>query len=182
MTRAGFHRYLVVLVLAASGCTGTSRLRAPERTGEERSLLFGSIRLDMDSRLTLEELVMERVSPAPLKEIVIENGLLADAKLLQGGFFLVPNVPPGVYRLRRVCAGLALFSPSEEDGEVMRVEVTEPGIYDVGAYQISLTGGLSAERRPDHASRYSVLLSATRGTRWEAAARSLAGTMVVNDQ
>ena len=154
-------------------------LRPPERTDPALSLLFGSVRLP-SGPFAVDELRFRRVNPLPRVSIVLSNAThfrQFGSELISDGHFLIPNVPPGVYRLEWMREGQRTWT-ADDDVEVMRIEVTEPGVYDVGSWVVHGGDQLDREPQPDQIGRYGLLLAATRGTSWEEGARSLASYVV----
>lgn len=179
MSSVGARALLAVALLGTSGCADLLKsLHAEERRDPELALLFGTLRIEQ-TVLSFDELALERVSPPPRAEILVSSAghfRLLRPRLIDQGAFLVPNVPPGVYRLRWVREGLSTWYSSGSD-DIMRIAVTEPGVYDVGAWVLSGFDRLALEPRPDQSSRAQMLLAATVGTQWEPAAQELAARL-----
>lgn len=168
-----------LLVLQTSCGLLFKRLSAPDRKDPRLSLVFGTIRTD--TPLGFDEIAFERVSPGASEELLLTNTArykLFNPKLVDQGAFLLPNLPPGVYRLSWVRQGMTTWYPPEGNHSMMRFEVATPGVYDVGAFVLHSFRALDQEQQPDHVSRYQQLLSATQGTKWHSPAKELAAQMV----
>lgn len=183
MTRALLTAVMtLVLGPALSGCSEVARasplfagkkLGLAERARDDASLIFGTVQLDSGT-LELDELALVRVVPLPEQQLLISNARafrLLSPRLLRHGTFLVPDVPNGVYQLAWLRDGLRTWY-APRAGEVMRVEVTGPGIYDAGSYVIR-AGRFDEEERPDQPSRYGDLVEAAEGTGWDEPAQRL---------
>lgn len=179
------NRLILCVAVAASasllGCAAlTQRLSAEERVAPDRSLVFGTIRLD--SHFQLSEVVLERVSPGPRSEVYLtafRRFQLFQPKLVHETAFIAPNLPPGVYRLKWIRGNMwmALYMAPEDSPPLLRFEVTEAGVYDAGAFVVN-GNQLGREGQPDHASRYQILTEAVRGTQWEEGVKRLRRQMV----
>lgn len=171
---------LPAVLLSQLGCgLFFKRLSAPERSDPRLSLVFGTIRTD--TPIGFDELALERVSPGPREELLLTNTVrfkLFREKLVDQGAFLLPNLPPGVYRLSWVRQANTTWHAPQGEHSLLRFEVTAPGVYDVGAFVLHSFRSLDQEEQPDQVSRYQQLLSATAGTQWHAPAQELAAQMV----
>lgn len=156
-------RALLAAIAAVSmGCANLVKgLSAEDRKGTSTSLLFATIR----GEAPLDELGLERIAPEEGSVQLTSHApfQLFRAKHVHLDAFVAPNLPPGIYRLAWFRIGGVIYTA--EDHWMMRVEITEPGVYDGGAWVV--TGeALAKDPAPDPARRTGLLRDAVKGTRW----------------
>lgn len=150
------------VLIASAGCANVVKgLSADEREGASRSLIFATIRAEAP----LDDLALVRI--APREEWVHLRSRapfqLLRAKHVHQDAFIAPNLPTGIYALAWFRAGGIVYAA--EDKWLMRVEVTEPGVYDAGAW-VSTGEMLIADPAPEQDRRAIALRDAVKGTKW----------------
>lgn len=177
---------LIVLLVALSlgGCFfrlsdpiyAGKPLRAPERTGDEYSLVFVTIQHEGGLFATdVDTLYFRRVDPPARGDVFyISDEFLFRVfhdRTVKDGHFLV-QLSPGVYELDTLQRGQTRWLLDDSARVASRIYITRPSVYDLGTLRLDKPGWLSryklvAQGDAGSPERTRQLWDAVSGTPWE---------------
>ena len=175
---------LVVVATSLGGCFfrlsdpiyAVKSLRAPERIGDEYSLVFVTIQHEGGLFATdVDTIYFRRVDPPARGHVFYTTDeflfrVFGD-RSVKDGHFLV-QLSPGVYELDSLARGQTRWLLDDSARVASRIYVTRPSVYDLGTLRLDKPGWLSryslgAQGGAGSPERARQLWNAVSGTPWE---------------
>ena len=180
-------RLVAVLLLAVSsgGCFRLSdpfyafkEIHAEEPDKEHTALIFGTIVVDHGGMGDLSSVDLEKIGPGKETTFIDTNRVnlfrVFFRRTMKDNNFVM-EVGPGLYQVASFSTSALgqphIWTAKPEARQAMRILVTRPGIYDIGAIHVARSTGYNQYEMtlaPDHSpARQQVLRQAIAGTAWE---------------